>query len=80
MPSSGPNAGKACFGIGLMQVPLPDGTLVWGKTGQDMGYYSGVFATRDLRRILVFSVGVTDIRSEAALTVEQRLAAAITQP
>ncbi|MER5904373.1 hypothetical protein ABT150_30440 [Streptomyces mirabilis] len=25
--------GPACFGLGLMSVPLPDGTALWGKTG-----------------------------------------------
>jgi D-alanyl-D-alanine carboxypeptidase len=29
---------------------------VWGKTGSVPGYTNGVFATRDLRRVLVYSM------------------------
>jgi len=44
---------------GLQRTELPDGTVVWGKSGSYPGYTSGVFATRDLRRILVYSLNPT---------------------
>ncbi|MFI1169842.1 hypothetical protein ACH4UM_41480 [Streptomyces sp. NPDC020801] len=37
----------ACFGAGLMSTPLPQGGMLWGKTGHDLGYANGMFATRD---------------------------------
>ncbi|MFI6317405.1 serine hydrolase domain-containing protein [Nonomuraea sp. NPDC050556] len=55
----GPGKGTACFSVGLKYVPLPDGTLLWGKTGSDPGYRSGVFASRDLTRRVAYSVGTT---------------------
>ncbi|MGW3178624.1 serine hydrolase domain-containing protein [Kitasatospora sp. NPDC001119] len=53
----GPDKGRACYSAGLMAVPLQDGTVLWGKTGHDLGYSDGVFTTPDLRRRLVYSVG-----------------------
>ncbi|MGQ4385514.1 serine hydrolase domain-containing protein [Streptomyces sp. SAS_270] len=44
---------------GLQRTALPDGTVVWGKSGSYPGYTSGVFATRDLRRVLVYSINPT---------------------
>jgi D-alanyl-D-alanine carboxypeptidase len=71
--------GKACFGAGLMESVLPGGLVLWGKTGHDLGYASGVFATPDLSRHGVYSVGsVTD--SQAAPAVANRLAAAAFAP
>ncbi|WP_327089281.1 beta-lactamase family protein [Nonomuraea sp. NBC_01738] len=55
----GPGKGTACFSVGLKYVPLPDGSLLWGKTGSDPGYRSGVFASRDLTRRVSYSVGTT---------------------
>jgi D-alanyl-D-alanine carboxypeptidase len=71
---SGPQKGKACFGLGLNADTLPDGTVLWGKTGQDMGYFTAMYATRDLRHIGVVSTGVTDIAAEAGLAKANRLA------
>ncbi|MEU5186072.1 serine hydrolase domain-containing protein [Streptomyces klenkii] len=49
--------GTACFSrIGLMRTELPDGTVVWGKTGSLPGYVNGVFAKRDLSRRVVYSL------------------------
>ncbi|MFD4658087.1 serine hydrolase domain-containing protein [Kitasatospora sp. NPDC058444] len=56
----GPDKGLACYSAGLMAIPLRDGTVVWGKTGHDLGYADGVFSTPDLRRRLVYSVGTGD--------------------
>ncbi|MCX4764530.1 beta-lactamase family protein [Streptomyces sp. NBC_01275] len=44
---------------GLERTVLPNGTTVWGKSGSYPGYTSGVFATRDLRRVLVYSLNPT---------------------
>ncbi|MGW2374212.1 hypothetical protein [Kitasatospora sp. NPDC001683] len=55
----GPNKGKACYSVGLLAIPLQDVTTVWGKTGHDLGYSDGFFATADLRKRLVYSVGST---------------------
>lgn len=71
---SGPQPGKACFGLGIGSDTLPDGTVLWGKTGQDQGYFSAVFATLDLRHVGVVSTGVTDPVGEAGLANANRLA------
>lgn len=52
------NPGRACFGMGLMSATL-GGVTVWGKTGSRPGYTDGVFATRDLRRVLVYAFSPT---------------------
>ncbi|MER7949372.1 serine hydrolase domain-containing protein [Streptomyces sp. NPDC096079] len=41
---------------GVQYAKLPDGTEVYGKTGSYGGYTNGVFATRDLRRTVVYSL------------------------
>ncbi|MFJ4778124.1 serine hydrolase domain-containing protein [Streptomyces sp. NPDC088762] len=41
---------------GVQYAKLPDGTEVYGKTGSYGGYTNGVFATRDLRRSVVYSL------------------------
>ncbi|SED41321.1 serine hydrolase [Streptomyces sp. TLI_105] len=41
---------------GVQYAKLPDGTEVYGKSGSYGGYTNGVFATRDLRRSLVYSL------------------------
>ncbi|MER7585137.1 serine hydrolase domain-containing protein [Kitasatospora sp. NPDC097691] len=50
-----PGHGRAFYGAGPMRVTLPDGVTVWGKTGSTFGYTDGMFATRDLKRRLVYS-------------------------
>ncbi|MGW6919181.1 serine hydrolase domain-containing protein [Kitasatospora sp. NPDC054939] len=57
----GPAAGRACFSKGLMRTTLPNGTVLWGKTGSRPGYTNGVFATRDLGRTVVYSFNPTGI-------------------
>ncbi|MGW7549996.1 serine hydrolase domain-containing protein [Streptomyces rimosus] len=61
----GPAKGTACFSVGLMYVPLPDGSTLWGKTGSDPGYRSGVFATRDLHRRAVYALGTSSADNQA---------------
>ena len=60
--TTGPDAGRACFGAGLMRSVLPNGLTGWGKTGSVPGYTSGLFASRDLRRVLVYSLNPTGDR------------------
>ncbi|MFI9783181.1 serine hydrolase domain-containing protein [Kitasatospora sp. NPDC051984] len=51
----GPTAGRACFSTALMRFSPAPGVEFWGKTGTRPGYSSGVFATRDGSRDLVYS-------------------------
>ncbi|MFF5207964.1 serine hydrolase domain-containing protein [Streptosporangium sp. NPDC000396] len=74
--NAGPGKGTACFSVGLMSVPLPDGSVIWGKTGSDPGYRSGIFASRDLNRRMVYSMGTSSSLSTGAPAVAQRLALA----
>lgn len=74
--ATGPQKGEACFGLGIGSDTLPDGTVLWGKTGQDPGYFTAMFATRDLQHVGVVSIGVTDTAGEAGLATANRLAVA----
>ncbi|MFD0267296.1 serine hydrolase domain-containing protein [Streptomyces sp. NPDC127106] len=74
--NTGPARGTACFSVGLMSVPLPDGSVLWGKTGSDPGYRSGVFASRDLNRRAVYALGTAAFPRDGAPAVAQRLAVA----
>ncbi|CAM5570970.1 serine hydrolase domain-containing protein [Streptomyces avidinii] len=75
--NTGPSKGTACFSVGLMSVPLPDGSVLWGKTGSDPGYRSGVFASQDLNRRAVYAIGTSSsLDNGAGTVVAQRLALA----
>ncbi|MGW7579898.1 serine hydrolase domain-containing protein [Kitasatospora sp. NPDC054768] len=50
--------GTACMSTGLERLTA-GGIVVWGKTGSRPGSTSGVFATRDLAREVVYSVDPT---------------------
>ncbi|MEV7601843.1 serine hydrolase domain-containing protein [Kitasatospora sp. NPDC089797] len=50
--------GKACMSMGLERLSA-NGVTAWGKTGSRPGSTSGVFATRDLSRKVVYSVDPT---------------------
>ncbi|MDH6576623.1 serine hydrolase domain-containing protein [Kitasatospora sp. MAP5-34] len=56
----------ACFSTGLMSATLPGGTVIWGKTGSRPGYTSGMFATRDGSRHLVYSINPTGLTGAEA--------------
>ncbi|WP_027943603.1 serine hydrolase domain-containing protein [Amycolatopsis taiwanensis] len=50
----------ACYSVGgLMRYALPNGEYAWGKTGSRPGWDNGVFATRDLRHRVVYSLNPT---------------------
>jgi D-alanyl-D-alanine carboxypeptidase len=57
--------GRACFGMGLMRATI-DGVTVWGKTGSRPGYTDGVFATRDLARVLVYAFTPTNENADTS--------------
>ncbi|MEV6574272.1 serine hydrolase domain-containing protein [Streptomyces sp. NPDC051577] len=73
--NAGPAKGTACYSAGLMYVPLPDGSVLWGKTGSDPGYRAGVFASLDLSRRVVYATG-TSSSANGVPAVAQRLALA----
>ncbi|MEV7186250.1 serine hydrolase domain-containing protein [Kitasatospora sp. NPDC093102] len=50
--------GTACMSMGLERLAA-GGIVAWGKTGSRPGSTSGVFATRDLARTVVYSVDPT---------------------
>ncbi|MEU1103044.1 serine hydrolase domain-containing protein [Streptomyces tibetensis] len=50
----------ACYSMGgLLRYQLPSGEYAWGKTGSRPGWDNGVFATRDLRHRVVYSLNPT---------------------
>ena len=49
-------SGPFRYGMGLLSYTLPNGVTVWGRTGETPGYATGVLATRDLTRTLVFAL------------------------
>jgi D-alanyl-D-alanine carboxypeptidase len=63
------------FGQGLMTLTI-NGVTVWGKTGSRYGYSSGVFATLDLQRKLVYSVNPTVKSPDGQPALVQQIAIA----
>ncbi|MFF4104840.1 serine hydrolase domain-containing protein [Streptomyces sp. NPDC001903] len=47
---------------GMKRFALPDGTVVYGKTGSRYGYSTVIGGARDLSRTLVYSVNSTDAK------------------
>jgi D-alanyl-D-alanine carboxypeptidase len=76
----GPEAGRACYSAGLMRTVLPNGLVGWGKTGSRPGYTSGLFATRDLRRVLVYSLNPTGNKDGSEMPYVLKIAAATFDP
>lgn len=76
----GPDAGRACFSMGLQATTFPDGVTVWGKSGEVPGYTSAVFATRDLSRIAVYDINPTGDRDGTETPYVQNMAAATFDP
>lgn len=70
----------ACFGAGLMSTTLPNGVVLWGKTGHDDGYANGMFATRDLSIRAVYSVSNLSVDFSAPSPLSQRLIGAVLTP
>ncbi|MEV5968835.1 serine hydrolase domain-containing protein [Streptomyces sp. NPDC051921] len=61
---------------GLMSFRLDSGLVVWGKTGSNKGYTSGVFTTPDLDRVLVYSLLSTGKSADEELARIKGIAAA----
>jgi D-alanyl-D-alanine carboxypeptidase len=78
--SVGPEAGRACFSAGLQRTAFPNGVTVWGKSGGVPGYTTAAFATRDLRRVLVYSLTPTGNRDGSEGSYVQNLAGATFDP
>ncbi|MGV9376813.1 serine hydrolase domain-containing protein [Nonomuraea sp. NPDC003707] len=53
----------AVYTSGMTRLVLPGGIVAYGKTGARYGYAAGVGATRDLSRVLVYSVNSTDAKA-----------------
>lgn len=77
---SGCPGGKACFSMGLERTAFPNGVTVWGKSGGMPGYSTAAFATRDLRRVLVYSLTPTGNRDGSEGAYVRRIAAAAFDP
>ncbi|WP_244184577.1 serine hydrolase domain-containing protein [Streptomyces cellostaticus] len=69
------DAGRACMTMGIMRVKAAGGVVVWGKTGSRPGYTSGVFATRDLSRKIVYSLNPTNLNGTEMRYIQQIAAA-----
>ncbi|MGY4389239.1 serine hydrolase domain-containing protein [Streptomyces sp. TE12347] len=54
----------ATMSAGMSRMTLPDGTVLWGKTGGRHGYNTAMGASRDLSRTLVYSVNSTNAKGE----------------
>ena len=62
--------------MGLMRVKASNGVVVWGKTGSRPGYTSGVFATSDLSRKIVYSLNPNNLDGTEMRDIQQIAAAA----
>ncbi|TQL96912.1 D-alanyl-D-alanine carboxypeptidase [Actinoallomurus bryophytorum] len=76
----GPDAGQACYSAGLMKATMPNGLTGWGKTGSRPGYTSGLFATRDLSRVLVYSMNPTGNKDGSEMPYVIKIASAAFDP
>ncbi|MGY0491440.1 serine hydrolase domain-containing protein [Streptomyces sp. WG-D5] len=65
----------ATYSAGLQRIEL-NGQVYWGKSGSRYGYGTGVAATRDLSRTVVYSVNATDAKGEEMNPVAERIIAA----
>jgi D-alanyl-D-alanine carboxypeptidase len=57
----------AAYTMGMSTMTLPGGVTIYGKTGSRYGYSTAMFATRDLKRRVVVSVGSTTKGDSAML-------------
>lgn len=74
-------SGSFRYGMGLLSYTFANGVTVWGHTGETPGYVTGMFATRDLSRTLVFALTpVEPASSTQVLTSELAIAQAAYDP
>lgn len=67
---------RAYLGHGLAELVIGD-FVFWGKTGDRPGYNSGMAATKDLTRRVVFSVNTLHMGGAAQPKITQRISAAV---
>jgi D-alanyl-D-alanine carboxypeptidase len=63
-----------------MRTTLPNGLTGWGKTGSLPGYTSGLFAARDLSRVLVYCLNPTGDKDGSEMPYVLRIIAATFDP
>lgn len=68
-----PDVPDATMSAGLQREELPDGRVVWAKSGARPGYSTAIAATRDLSLTLVYSVNATDAKSTDMNPVAERI-------
>lgn len=76
----GPDAGRACYSVGLTKTTLPNGVTVWGKSGATQGYTTAAFSTRDLARTMVYSLNPTGNHDGSEAPYVQRIVASVYDP
>ncbi|MFG2523892.1 serine hydrolase domain-containing protein [Streptomyces sp. NPDC048527] len=69
VPSDVPGA---TMSAGLQRLEA-GGAVYWGKSGSRYGYTTGIAATRDLSRTVVYSVGATDAKGDSMNPVAERV-------
>jgi D-alanyl-D-alanine carboxypeptidase len=68
--------GRALYSVGLTAFPLPNGEMLWGKSGARYGYSAAIAATRDGTFRGVYSVNSTDAKGETQPAITQQIIAA----
>ena len=76
----GPDAGRACYSVGLTRTRLPNGVTLWGKSGATQGYTTAAFATRDLARVMVYNLNPTGNHDGSEAPYVQTIVAALFDP
>ncbi|MFC4910483.1 serine hydrolase domain-containing protein [Actinomadura gamaensis] len=76
----GKNPGRACFGLGLMRFEGSNGVVAWGKSGSRPGYTTGLMATRDLSRVVAYSLNATGNKDGSEGPYIVKIAAATFDP
>lgn len=73
--------GSVRYGMGLLRYTLPDGTVLWGHTGETPGYVSAVFGTQNQSRVLAFAfTPVGQPSSSQVLADELKIVSAAYEP
>uniref|UniRef100_A0AB33K819 Serine hydrolase domain-containing protein n=2 Tax=Kitasatospora sp. CMC57 TaxID=3231513 RepID=A0AB33K819_9ACTN len=78
-PQCRPGQERACMSTGLVRTEI-NGVTLWGKTGSRPGWTSGVFATRDLQRRMVYSFNPTSVQGADMRYILQLANAVIPAP
>lgn len=76
----GPDAGRACYSVGLTRTALPNGVVLWGKSGATQGYTTAAFGTRDLRRVMVYNLNPTGNHDGSEAPYVRKIVASVFDP